>query len=59
MATFDKFRSVYTHDELMERLRGIRHVALDMDGTIYMGMSLFPYTKPCLLYTSPSPRDRG
>ena len=31
MATFDKFRSVYTHDELMERLRGIRHVALDMD----------------------------
>jgi len=32
MATFDKFRSVYTHDELMERLRGIKHVALDMDG---------------------------
>ena len=26
----------------MERLRRIRHVALDMDGTIYMGMSLFP-----------------
>ena len=24
------------------------HVALDMDGTIYMGMSLFPYTKPFL-----------
>ena len=48
MATFDKFRSVYTHDELMERLRGIKHVALDMDGTIYMGMSLFPYTNPFL-----------
>ena len=32
----------------MERLRRIRHVALDMDGTIYMGMSLFPYTKPFL-----------
>ena len=48
MATFDKFRSVYTHDELMERLCRIRHVALDMDGTIYMGMSLFPYTKPFL-----------
>ena len=30
------------------RLRRIRHVALDMDGTIYMGMSLFPYTKPFL-----------
>ena len=48
MATFDKFRSVYTHDELMERLRGIKHVALDMDGTIYMGMSLFPYTQAFL-----------
>ena len=55
MAAFEKYRSVYTHDELMEHLRRIRHVALDMDGTIYMGMSLFPYT--CLLYTSPSPRD--
>lgn len=28
----------------MARLRRIRHVALDMDGTIYMGMTLFPYT---------------
>ena len=48
MAAFEKYRSVYTHDELMERLRRTRHVALDMDGTIYMGMSLFPYTKPFL-----------
>ena len=48
MAAFEKYRSVYTHDELMEHLRRIRHVALDMDGTIYMGMSLFPYTKPFL-----------
>ena len=32
----------------MERLRRIRHVALDMDGTIYMGMSLFPYTQAFL-----------
>ena len=32
----------------MERLRKIRHVALDMDGTIYMGMTLFPYTKSFL-----------
>ena len=45
---FHKYRSVWEHAELMERLRRIRHVALDMDGTIYMG---------CLLYTSPSPRD--
>ena len=42
---FHKYRSVWEHAELMERLRRIRHVALDMDGTIYMGMSLFPWTK--------------
>lgn len=48
MNAFDRYRSVYPHDELMSRLRGIRHAALDMDGTIYMGMSLFPFTKPFL-----------
>lgn len=48
MQAFHKYRSVYGHDELMARLRRIRHVALDMDGTIYMGMSLFPCTKPFL-----------
>ena len=31
--------------ERIARARRIRHVALDMDGTIYMGMSLFPWTK--------------
>lgn len=36
---FHKYRSVWEHAELMERLRRIRHVALDMDGTIYMGGS--------------------
>lgn len=46
--SFEKYRSVYDHAELMRRLRRIRHVALDMDGTIYMGMSLFPWTKPFL-----------
>ena len=30
--------------ELRERLAGIRHLALDMDGTIYMGSTLFPFT---------------
>ena len=45
---FHKYRSVWEHAELMERLRRIRHVALDMDGTIYMGMSLFPYTQAFL-----------
>ena len=34
--------------ELKQRLAGIRHVALDMDGTIYMGNSLFPFTIPFL-----------
>jgi HAD superfamily hydrolase (TIGR01450 family) len=30
--------------EIKERLKGIKHVALDMDGTIYNGSTLFPYT---------------
>ncbi len=42
------YRSIYNNDELLARLRRIRHVALDMDGTIYMGQSLFPWTKPFL-----------
>jgi NagD protein len=42
------YRSIYDSDELMRRLGDIRHVALDMDGTIYMGLSLFPYTIPFL-----------
>ncbi len=33
---------------LRERLRRIRHVALDMDGTIYSGGTLFPCTNPFL-----------
>ncbi len=48
MSNFNRYRSIYSHDELMERLRNLRHVALDMDGTIYMGMSLFPFTKQFL-----------
>ncbi len=35
-------------EELKEKLLKIRHVALDMDGTIYMGNHLFPYTIPFL-----------
>lgn len=34
--------------ELQDRLRKIRHVALDMDGTIYTGNTLFPFTLPFL-----------
>lgn len=45
---FNKFRSIYDAEELKARLAHIRHVALDMDGTIYMGMSLFDYTIPFL-----------
>lgn len=30
--------------ELLERIKKIKHVALDMDGTIYNGSTLFPYT---------------
>ena len=44
----NKYSSVYSDEELLARLKNIRHVALDMDGTIYMGMSLFDYTKPFL-----------
>lgn len=29
---------------LLERIKKLRHVALDMDGTIYNGSTLFPYT---------------
>lgn len=34
--------------ELRERLRRMAHVALDMDGTIYLGDKLFPETLPFL-----------
>ena len=34
--------------ELRDRLREIKHVALDMDGTIYNGNTLFPFTIPFL-----------
>jgi NagD protein len=33
---------------LSERIKQIKHVALDMDGTIYKGNTLFPYTAPFL-----------
>lgn len=34
--------------ELKEKLAKIKHLALDMDGTIYMGSTLFPFTKKFL-----------
>ena len=33
---------------ILAHLRGIRHVALDMDGTIYRGGTVFPWTGPFL-----------
>lgn len=35
-------------ESAMPRLRALAHVALDMDGTIYKGGTLFPWTKPFL-----------
>lgn len=34
--------------EITKKLSKIKHIALDMDGTIYMGNTLFPYTIPFL-----------
>ena len=48
MVLHNRYSSVFGDEELLARLKGIRHVALDMDGTIYMGMSLFDFTKPFL-----------
>ena len=34
---FDKYYSPMDERQLMEACRRIKHVALDMDGTIYLG----------------------
>ena len=34
--------------DVLSRLRGITHLALDMDGTIYKGGTLFPFSAPFL-----------
>jgi NagD protein len=34
--------------DIQEKLKRIKHVALDMDGTIYNGSALFPFTVPFL-----------
>lgn len=40
------FMPDYTIDkDLLEKLKKIKHIALDMDGTIYKGNTLFPFTK--------------
>ena len=40
--------SLTASSQLRDRLREIKHVALDMDGTIYNGSTLFPFTIPFL-----------
>ncbi len=37
-----------TPPALRARLRGLRHIALDMDGTLYRGGTLFPFTNAAL-----------
>ncbi len=44
----DTYISPMTEQELREACRKIKHVALDMDGTIYMGSHLFPFTQDFL-----------
>ncbi|MDE6343616.1 MAG: HAD-IIA family hydrolase [Muribaculaceae bacterium] len=48
MTDFDRNMTDMPHEELMESCRRIKHVALDMDGTIYLGSKLFPFTKSFL-----------
>lgn len=40
--------TTFTPDVLKEKCSRIKHVALDMDGTIYLGSTLFPFTVPFL-----------
>ena len=49
---FNKYMSPMGEEKLMEALAKIKHVALDMDGTIYMGSTLFP-TPSSFLTRSP------
>ena len=48
MKDFDKYMSPMSEEQLMNACARIKHVALDMDGTIYMGSTLFPFTKKFL-----------
>lgn len=45
MNKVETYISPFAEDILLEKCRKIKHVALDMDGTIYMGSTLFPFTK--------------
>ena len=45
-----------TRDELVSRLRDVRCFVLDMDGTIYLGDTLFPFTRDFLRQAEASGR---
>ena len=47
MAIFVSMKNEMT-PALREMLAGLKHIALDMDGTIYLGRVLFPFTLPFL-----------
>lgn len=53
--TCETYLSPMTDEQLREACRKIKHVALDMDGTIYMGSHLFPFTQEFLTML----RDNG
>lgn len=42
------FHNTTVSREVLEKLAKLEHIALDMDGTIYMGKSLFPFTTKVL-----------
>ena len=42
------FHNTDISPELRRRLAALKHIALDMDGTIYMGKTLFPFTEKVL-----------
>lgn len=46
--TCETYLTPMTDSELRDACRRIKHVALDMDGTIYMGSHLFPFTQDFL-----------
>ena len=45
---FNKYISPLSEEKLLQACAKIKHVALDMDGTIYLGSTLFPYTQAFL-----------
>lgn len=40
----EKIITPLADDQLIDKCRAIKHVALDMDGTIYLGANIFPWT---------------